>query len=109
MIGGFSLGEVVRHLGAQLQGDGSLVPSALSLDTRTIQPGECFVGAGLWHPEPDTQRKIRQFIFDNPGNWKAAVRTPALVPSVTKRSNDDIASSNIARSPRATASAHDRA
>ncbi len=37
-----------------------------------LQPGECFVGAGLWHPEPDTQRRVRQFIFDNPGTWKAA-------------------------------------
>lgn len=36
-----------------------------------LQPGECFVGAGLWHPEPDTQRRVRQFIFDNPGAWKA--------------------------------------
>jgi len=43
-----------------------------------IQPGNCFVGAGLWHPQPDTQRKIRQFIFDNPGNWKAAVQSPAF-------------------------------
>jgi hypothetical protein len=25
-----------------------------------LQPGECFVGAGLWHPEPDTQRRVRQ-------------------------------------------------
>ena len=30
-----------------------------------LQPGECFVGAGLWHPEPDTQRRVRQFILDN--------------------------------------------
>ena len=37
-----------------------------------LQPGECFVGAGLWHPEPDTQRRVRQFIFDNPGSWKKA-------------------------------------
>ncbi|KAF1710583.1 TIGR02453 family protein [Pseudoxanthomonas kalamensis DSM 18571] len=37
-----------------------------------LQPGHCFVGAGLWHPEPDTQRRVRQFIFDNPGSWKAA-------------------------------------
>jgi uncharacterized protein (TIGR02453 family) len=43
-----------------------------------IQPGHCFVGAGLWHPQPETQRKIRQFIFDNPGNWKAATRAPAF-------------------------------
>ncbi|MEL1264603.1 DUF2461 domain-containing protein [Pseudoxanthomonas putridarboris] len=37
-----------------------------------LQPGECFVGAGLWHPEPDTQRRVRQFILDNPGGWKKA-------------------------------------
>ncbi len=43
-----------------------------------LQPGECFVGAGLWHPEPDTQRRVRQFIFDNPGSWKAAAHAPAF-------------------------------
>jgi len=43
-----------------------------------LQPGGSFVGAGLWHPEPDTQRKVRQFIFDNPGSWKAAAHAPAL-------------------------------
>lgn len=43
-----------------------------------IQPGQCFVGAGLWHPQPDTQRRIRQFIHDNPGSWKAAVQAPAF-------------------------------
>lgn len=37
-----------------------------------LQPGGCFVGAGLWHPEPDTQRRVRQFILDNPGSWKKA-------------------------------------
>jgi uncharacterized protein (TIGR02453 family) len=43
-----------------------------------IQLGNCFVGAGLWHPEPESQRRIRQFIFDNPGSWKAAVQAPAF-------------------------------
>jgi uncharacterized protein (TIGR02453 family) len=43
-----------------------------------IQPGHCFVGAGLWHPEPDSQRRIRQFIFDNPGSWKAATHSSAF-------------------------------
>ena len=41
-----------------------------------LQPGQCFVGAGLWHPEPPTQRRVRQFIFDNPGSWKAAAHAP---------------------------------
>ena len=43
-----------------------------------LEPGECFVGAGLWHPEPPTQRRVRQFIFDNPGSWKAAAHAPAF-------------------------------
>ena len=36
------------------------------------------VGAGLWHPEPETQRRVRHFILDNPGSWKAAAHAPAL-------------------------------
>jgi len=43
-----------------------------------LQPGESFVGAGLWHPEPPTQRKVRQFIVDNPGSWKKAAHDPKL-------------------------------
>ena len=43
-----------------------------------LQPGECFVGAGLWHPESHTQNKVRRFIFDNPGSWKAAAHAPAF-------------------------------
>ncbi|GAB3053186.1 TIGR02453 family protein [Stenotrophomonas tumulicola] len=43
-----------------------------------LQPGGSFVGAGLWHPEPDTQRRIRHFILDNPGSWKQAAHAPAL-------------------------------
>ncbi|KPN20178.1 hypothetical protein AO715_09780 [Xanthomonas sp. Mitacek01] len=43
-----------------------------------LQPGGSFVGAGLWHPESDTQRKVRQFIVDNPGSWKAAAHGAKL-------------------------------
>lgn len=43
-----------------------------------LEPGACFVGAGLWHPETHTQRRVRQFIFDNPGSWQAAVYAPAF-------------------------------
>lgn len=43
-----------------------------------LQAGQCFVGAGLWHPETATQRQVRQFIVDNPGSWKAAAHAPAF-------------------------------
>ena len=39
----FDLAQVASLIAAELQGDGSIIPSALSLDTRTIRPGECFV------------------------------------------------------------------
>lgn len=41
-----------------------------------LQPGNCFIAAGLWHPEPDSLRRIRHFILDNPGSWKAAAHEP---------------------------------
>ena len=37
-----------------------------------VQPGRCFVGTGVWHPEAATVRRVRQFILDNPAGWKAA-------------------------------------
>jgi len=37
-----------------------------------LQPGNCFIGAGLWHPEPESLRRLRHFIVDNPGSWAAA-------------------------------------
>jgi uncharacterized protein (TIGR02453 family) len=43
-----------------------------------LQPGNCFVGAGLWHPETATQRRVRQFIFDNPGSWQRAAHAVAF-------------------------------
>ena len=43
-----------------------------------LQGGNCFVGAGLWHPGADTVRRVRHFILDNPANWKTAAHDPGL-------------------------------
>ena len=43
-----------------------------------LQPGACFVAAGVWHPQPEALRRIRHFIVDNPGSWKAAAHAPAF-------------------------------
>jgi uncharacterized protein (TIGR02453 family) len=53
-----------------------------------VQPGRCFVGAGLWHPETSTQRRIRQFIVDNPGGWERAAHGPAFRKRYTLESSD---------------------
>lgn len=39
----FTLKELAERLGGEVRGDASLRPSGLSLDTRTLQPGDCFV------------------------------------------------------------------
>ena len=44
-----------------------------------LQPGASFIGAGLWHPETHTQRRIRQFIFDNPGAWARVAHDKKLL------------------------------
>jgi uncharacterized protein (TIGR02453 family) len=37
-----------------------------------IQPGECFLGVGTWHPSPPALAKIRRRIADEPSAWKRA-------------------------------------
>jgi len=37
-----------------------------------IEPDECFVGAGLWHPDTDALFKIRESIALNPAAWVKA-------------------------------------
>lgn len=39
----WSLFQAASQVGGEVLGDGAVVPSSLSLDTRTIQPGACFV------------------------------------------------------------------
>jgi len=39
----WSLAEAAPRLGARVLGDPSVVPASLSMDTRTIRPGACFV------------------------------------------------------------------
>ena len=43
-----------------------------------IQPGRCFAGGGLWHPEATSLKRIRDFLVDNPASWKKAVRSTAF-------------------------------
>ena len=43
-----------------------------------LEPGKCFIGAGVWHSEVAIQRRVRQFIVDNPSGWKQAAHAPAF-------------------------------
>lgn len=59
-----------------------------------IQPGNCFLGAGLWHPETATLRRIREFIVENPEAWKKAVHSPAF------RKRFEMGGESLSRPPR---------
>lgn len=60
-----------------------------------LQPGNCFIGSGLWHPQPDSLRRIRHFIVDNPGSWQAAAHDNAF-----RRRYDLDDSEMLVRAPR---------
>jgi uncharacterized protein (TIGR02453 family) len=44
-----------------------------------LQPGECFAGVGLWHPETAVANQIRRAIVDRPGDWKKAAHGTRFV------------------------------
>ena len=39
-----------------------------------LQPGECFMGVGIWRPETKVAYRIRDRIAENPDGWKRATR-----------------------------------
>lgn len=43
-----------------------------------LEPGEVFVGAGIWHPDPATAKRIREAIVADPQGWKRATRGAAF-------------------------------
>jgi uncharacterized protein (TIGR02453 family) len=44
-----------------------------------IDRGECFAGAGMWHPDSPSLRKIREAIVDDPDAWKRAAEAEPFV------------------------------
>lgn len=43
-----------------------------------LAPDECFLGAGVWHPDADALTKIRQHILDKPKHWRKVSADPAF-------------------------------
>ncbi|MEO7068704.1 MAG: DUF2461 domain-containing protein [Rhodanobacter sp.] len=43
-----------------------------------LQPGDCFAGGGMWHPESDVLKHLREFLDNNPAAWKRAVQSKAF-------------------------------
>ncbi|AXQ28171.1 DUF2461 domain-containing protein [Solimonas sp. K1W22B-7] len=43
-----------------------------------LEPGECFTGGGIWHPQPESLARIRNYLLNNPASWKQATRSAAF-------------------------------
>lgn len=41
-----------------------------------IEPGNSFLGGGIWHPQTEPLRAIRSEIFDNPSGFKEVIEAP---------------------------------
>jgi len=66
-----------------------------------IQPGDCFAGGGIWHPEPATLKKIREFLEGNPAAWKKATHAKAF------RERFEFYGDNLTRPPRGVDPSHE--
>jgi uncharacterized protein (TIGR02453 family) len=71
------------HAATKATARGSLGTAALGrLDAPVLylhlEPGACFTGGGIWHPQPATLKRLRDFLIDNPRSWKQATRAPAF-------------------------------
>ncbi|OJJ38187.1 hypothetical protein ASPWEDRAFT_35776 [Aspergillus wentii DTO 134E9] len=54
-----------------------------------MQPGSCFVGSGIWQPEPNQLALLREEIDQNSHHLKAVLRRPELRHEIFKGISDD--------------------
>lgn len=66
-----------------------------------IAADECFIGVGLWHPESDALKAIRDFILDNPSSWKDAKVYPPF------KKNFELVGDSLVRPPRGFPADHE--
>jgi len=59
-----------------------------------LQPGECFMGLGLWRPETKVAYKIREHIGEESTAWKRATRSKRFTDRFT------LAGESLVRPPR---------
>jgi len=59
-----------------------------------IDPDEVFLGVGMWRPDSDSLRQIRERIAARPGEWQRALATPAF------KRNFQLGGESLQRPPR---------
>ena len=43
-----------------------------------LEPNECFMGLGIWHPDSPTLKKIRTHLVDEPQAWKKSINSKSF-------------------------------
>jgi uncharacterized protein (TIGR02453 family) len=66
-----------------------------------IAADECFIGVGIWHPESDALKAIREFILDNPSSWNDSMQYPPF------RRNFKMVGESLKRPPRGIPADHE--
>ncbi len=59
-----------------------------------IQPKEAFLGVGIWHPDSDTLKLLRDAIVENPAKWKRAKSAKAFTEQF------ELAGDSLKRAPK---------
>lgn len=59
-----------------------------------LEPGRCFVGLGIWHPDGKTLRGIREGLVADPEGWRKAVS------GRTFKNRFDLSGDRLSRPPR---------
>ena len=65
-----------------------------------ISPDECFLGSGIWHPEPAVLERIRARILEKPAAWKKAAHATSF------RALYHLGGDSLKRPPRGVALEH---
>jgi len=59
-----------------------------------IEPKQAFVGVGIWHPDSDTLKLLRDAIVENPAKWKRAKSAKAFTAEF------ELAGDSLKRAPK---------
>ena len=59
-----------------------------------IEPKQAFVGVGIWHPDSDTLKLLRDAIVENPAKWKRAKSAKAFAAEF------ELAGDSLKRAPK---------
>jgi uncharacterized protein (TIGR02453 family) len=67
-----------------------------------LAPGsESYCGGGLWHPQPATLKRVRDYLLNNPASWKSATQNAAF-----HKTYGSLGGESLSRPPRGYAIDH---